>query len=156
QLRKAWIKFLPLLEVMKERVGALSRTLSDTDIDVCLAKNAALEEVANVRLQLIDVLELRPTAPPAQDPLRDSLRAAAPAAAKELDHADVRVRLAALYALESLATEAAPAIDALVGACKDKNSFVRWGVARVLGKIAPAEGVKAVPALATLVDDENG
>jgi HEAT repeat protein len=154
--RKAWIGFLPLLEVMKGRVRALSRNLNDLDVEVCLAKNAALEEVANVRLELIDVLGLGPTAPAAQDPLRDSLRAAAPAAAKLLDHADVRVRLAALYALESLATEAVPAIDGLFAASKDKNSFVRWGVARVLGKIAPAEGIKAVPALAALAEDENG
>jgi HEAT repeat protein len=156
QLRKVCIEFLPLLEIMKERVQALSRNLNDADIDVCLAKNAALEEVANVRLELIDVLELGPTAQPGQDPLRDSLREAAPALAKKLDHADVRVRLASLYALESLATEAVPAIDALVTASKDKNSFVRWGVARVLGKIAPDGAVKAVPALATLADDENG
>src|SRR5437899_2295004 len=53
-------------------------------------------------------------------------------------------------------TDAIPALDALVKAAKDTDPFVRWGVVRVLGQIAPAEAERAVPALGVLVADENG
>jgi HEAT repeat protein len=74
--------------------------------------------------------------------------------AKKLSAEEVRARLACLYALESLKDEAAPAGKALVKALEDDNSYVRWGAARVLGKLPPRKD--AVLELAKLLADKNG
>jgi HEAT repeat protein len=91
----------------------------------------------------------------AKEDMLERLKQVPQALAPALAHREVRARLAALYVLETLRDEGAPAIDALVGAAKDDNAFVRWGVARVLGHVAPREAEKAVPALTDLVADKN-
>jgi HEAT repeat protein len=82
------------------------------------------------------------------------------AVGKSLGHEDVRVRLGAIYVLEALETAAAPAVGAVVKVTTDKNPFIRWGAARVLGRMAPREPAAVVPAgvvpaLAKLLKDDN-
>lgn len=89
-------------------------------------------------------------------PLLDNILKAVPALAQGLRDKEVRVRLAALYVLESLGRQAAPAVEAVTQTLtKDKNGFVRWGAARVLNNMAPLEAKKAVPALAEALTDAN-
>src|SRR5262249_22754691 len=134
----------------------------DADLTVCLAANEALEAVADLRLRLlaeaaaVDRITDDKPAAPADDPLRDGLRAALRPLAEELAHKNVRVRLAALYVLESLEAEAAPLAAGIVAALQDDDVFVRWAAARTLGKMAPLEADKAVPELARRLDDANG
>ena len=89
-------------------------------------------------------------------PLLDNILKGVPALAQGLRDKEVRVRLAALYVLESLGRQAAPAVEAVTQTLtKDKNGFVRWGAARVLNNMAPLEAKKAVPALAEVLTDAN-
>src|SRR5207253_1080834 len=74
----------------------------------------------------------------------------------ELKNPNVRVKLAALYVSENLEAEAAGAAEALVTALADESPFVRWGAVRALGRMAPQQADKAVPALAKLLADANG
>jgi hypothetical protein len=80
---------------------------------------------------------------------------ALPALKKNLADDEVRIRLASLYVLETLAGAAAPAVEEVAKALKDKNGFVRWGAARVLNNMAPLASDKAVPALAEALADDN-
>jgi HEAT repeat protein len=78
---------------------------------------------------------------------------------------DVRVRLAAIDALEELGTAAQPVAAALVRALNDCDLFVRWAAARTLGKLEQALAAQppeqrkvvesAVPALVRLLDDPD-
>jgi HEAT repeat protein len=68
---------------------------------------------------------------------------------------DVRVRRAAIEALEALGDEAVPAAHALVCALGDPDVFVRWGAARTLGRIGPVPRVAVVPALKPLLADPD-
>jgi HEAT repeat protein len=156
ELGKAWTEFIPLLRLIAEQVPALARAIEDSDLDARLAANQALETVADARRRFLEASKPGPEGGASSDPLTKPLQGAAPALATELKHPEVRVRLAALYALESFESEAAGAVDAMVEAAKDSNPFVRWGVARVLGKIAPGQADKAVPVLTNLAADSNG
>jgi HEAT repeat protein len=90
-----------------------------------------------------------------QDALRNGLRAALPALGKSLSDPDVRVRLAAVTALDLMGQDAAPAARALNHALKDPDIFVRWAAARALGNIDPADGKIAVPNLGRLLFDPD-
>jgi HEAT repeat protein len=80
---------------------------------------------------------------------------ALPALKKNLADENERIRLASLYVLETLNFAAAPAVEEVAKALKDKNGFVRWGAARVLNNMAPQMPDKAVPALAEALSDKN-
>jgi len=87
--------------------------------------------------------------------LLDGVLKALPGLKTSLADDEVRVRLAALYILETLDDAAAPAVAEVAKAVKDKNGFVRWGAARVLNNMAPQMPDKAVPALAEALSDDN-
>src|SRR5207249_4803793 len=75
-----------------------------------------------------------------------------------LSHASVEVKLAMLYALETLEQDAAPAAAAVAKALDDANPFVRWGAARALGRMAGFQGkdvAVAVTALGKHLGDNN-
>jgi hypothetical protein len=103
--------------------------------------------------------------PPDDNPLRnDSLRERLAAGrgvgvlAARLTDQDVLVRRAAVDALEALGKWAKPAIPHLIGALSDPGVFVRWGVVRILGKLAayyPSEPIGGVPELARLMCDPD-
>ena len=69
----------------------------------------------------------------ARGPVADSLRR----------DRDVRVRLAAVEALETLGSFAEPAAPALVQAMGDPDRFVRWSATRALGELSPRKGTMA-------------
>jgi HEAT repeat protein len=153
----------PLVAALNEQTPQLTRTLSDADLGGCLAANEALEAVADVRHQLLvkatavaRMVGDKPGEVLFSDSLRDNLCAAVRPLGDELSHKNVRVRLAALYVLESLEAEAAPVAAGIVGALGDGDAFVRWAAARVLERMAPHEADQAVPGLARMLDDANG
>jgi HEAT repeat protein len=153
----------PLVLDLKAQTDAVAGLLNDAEIGVCLSSAQALEALASARQRLqhkaASTARLVKKAEPAkrlEDPLGPGLRKAVPALAAKLTDREVRVRLAALYVLETLESEAAPAADALVKALKDDDPFVRWGAVRALGRMAPVAAEKVVPGLAALVSDDNG
>jgi HEAT repeat protein len=83
------------------------------------------------------------------DPITENLKRALPAVIKGLSDPDLQTRLASVSMLESMGADADAAIPALVEkGLKDRSTFVRWGTARTLGKIAPKQPNVVVPALA--------
>jgi HEAT repeat protein len=158
-------RFRPLIVPLRELTPQIAQAVASEDQETGLAACAALEAIAAARLQLLRLTSFFPR-PPAEkptpegpamdDPFLAGLRKAVPALGKNLSRHEVRVKLGALYVLETLEGEAAPAVEALVGALEDKNSFVRWGAARALGKMAPREAPTAVKGLAGVLADDNG
>jgi HEAT repeat protein len=151
-----------LREALAAHEGALIKLLDDANLDVCLAAGKSLEALAGARRMLKDGAKTRLVAArnggsdtSGAGALDKGLEAAVPVLGKKLAHSDVRIRLAALYVLETLEQAAAPVAEEVVKALRDPNSFVRWGACRTLGKIAPLEPDKAVPGLAPLLEDEN-
>jgi HEAT repeat protein len=151
-----------LLEALSTHEAALIPLLDDANLDVCLAAGKSLEALAGARRMLMDRAKTRLVAArnggsdtSGAGALDKGLEAAVPVLGKKLAHADVRIRLAALYVLETLEQAAAPVAEEVVKALRDSNSFVRWGACRTLGKIAPLEPDKAVPGLAPLLEDDN-
>lgn len=154
---------LPLARALNDQTAAVIRALAADDLAVCEMAALALESMAEARIRLRqraaglpDALKKGPNDKVEEDPLRTGLLAAVPALAKGLTHKDVRGRLAMIYALETIDADALAASDAAIQALSDESPFVRWGAARVLGKIAPQSAEKAVPALAKVLNDENG
>lgn len=68
---------------------------------------------------------------------------------------DVRVRLAAVEALELFGREARPAGRALADALQDRDPFVRWAAARTLGRLAPIVPEAALPRLVAMLKDPD-
>jgi HEAT repeat protein len=92
---------------------------------------------------------------PLTPPLLDAQGASVPGLAAGLADPEVKVRRAALAALETLGEEAAPAVPALIRALADADAMVRWGAARTLRKIGPVHGGAAVPVLTALLRDAD-
>ncbi|OAI49114.1 hypothetical protein AYO44_18595 [Planctomycetaceae bacterium SCGC AG-212-F19] len=138
----------PLAGAVQAQLDGVIRCLSDATPDVLIAACQALESAAEARNQLRQ-------GEPAEKSL-NGLAAAAPPLAALLPHTDVRVRLAALYVLETMPDLAEPAVPALVKALTDADAFVRWGAVRAVGKRAPADAAAVVPGLGKLIADENG
>lgn len=154
---------MPLVRALSGQTTTVARALADSEPPVCIAACAALEELATSHFRLarraasLDKLGDKDAAgKKAADTLLPGLREAVPGLATVLTHKEVRVRLAALYALETLEAEAAPAAPALVKALDDGDPFVRWGAARALGKMGPHGGASAVIGLTRKLDDDNG
>jgi HEAT repeat protein len=115
----------PLVLALKEQGSNLGRRLDDANITALLATNEALEAIAEARLRsrLLRGTEKSSKEVPIDELLGEGLRSALPGLGKELSHKEVGVRLAALYVLETMETEAAPVADSVVEALKDSNSF---------------------------------
>jgi HEAT repeat protein len=146
-----------LVAALAEQTSKLTRHLNE-EIEVALAASQALENIAETRLQLRTIRQMHVPASDKQldDVLCASLRAALPGLEKQLAHKEARVKLAAIYVLETLETEAAPLAPVVADCLKDKDRFVRWGAARCLGKMAPCGAEFAVPALSAIVEDPVG
>lgn len=162
-------ELLPVAEALAKQVQSVLGATKNADPVIRLAACHTLEEMGQARLRLL----LKTTTIPEEktgggnkaapeeakdDPLlkallgtRDQL------AAHALSDARARIRLAAVDALETLGTDAAPEVPKLARCLEDSNLFVRWASARVIGKIG-AKGVdlkKTVPLLARLLDDSD-
>ena len=145
--------------------------LDDADLKVCLAAHQVLEGAAAMRRRLREIIRQPrgivpepgvldgppPEKRPAEDAkLLDGILAAVPALKRSLgNEKEVRVRLAALYVLETLDDSAEKAVDEVTKVLNDKNGFVRWGAVRVLNNMAPRQAEIAVPALAGTLTDGN-
>jgi HEAT repeat protein len=153
----------PLLEAMQAH-ASIEAGLKDLDDSVTRTTAESVEALAMVRQRLRALYGSVPQAgtgaPPQLGPdyLQDQLGMAVPVLAKMLTHKLVDNRLAGLYALETMETDAAPAAAAVTKAIDDDNPFVRWAAARTLGRMGPADGANAGPqvmALARHLTDES-
>jgi HEAT repeat protein len=131
---------------LNKALPAVTEALAEDKPDIAVGAAEVLEAAADVRRLVLKDSHADPL--PALLDARDAL-------AKNLSAKDVRVRLAAVYVLETLGPEAAPASAVLAKALReDADSFVRWGAARALGKMAPDQS-DAVPALAKALEDKD-
>jgi HEAT repeat protein len=176
-------QLVPLMDAFRQQEVVLAKALHDTDVQVRLLTQRALEHLGNARLRLHR--NEPPSAAPAgapgpgategpartgvelaagtnqaqvgssPDPLLQTLRTAVPVLVADIADPDVRVRLGAIDVLETLGDAAAPAVPALVRALGDPNRFVRWAAARTLGKMSPIESATTVPNLAHLLFDDD-
>lgn len=164
----------PLITALREQSKGLSTALADADGSVRYTVRRALEDMTTPQLRLLQrdlaagagqagrytSISLKPstfvTAPagPA-DALVEGMQVTVAALARTLKDKDPGARRAAIDVLEGLGPAAAPAARALGAALSDKDTFVRWSAARVLGKIAPVEAEHSVPALAKLLSDRD-
>lgn len=151
-------KLRPLAQALNKDLPGVVPTLRDADAAVCRVAAQFVEAIATTRYRWHEYVTAIPgpaMGKPAEDPFQTNLPKAIPRLEALLKHKDLRARLAAVYALESLAAAAAPAAGGLAQALKDENPFVRWGAARALDNLAPLEADKAVPELARVLDDAN-
>lgn len=89
------------------------------------------------------------------DPLRAGLVAGIPAIAASLSDPSVDVRRTLVNVLETLSRdpEISSALPAITRALADRDVFVRWSSARLIGRIGPVQAEATVPALARLLTD---
>jgi HEAT repeat protein len=153
---------LPLARALNTQLTGLADGLRDNDLGVCLAAHDVLETMAGARLDFLrkasavaEAAKELDAGKPLQDTVGEGVQKLLPTLGTELTHEEVRVRLASLYVLETLEGEAGPVAGAIVQALKDDNAFVRWGAVRALGRMAPREAARAVPGLATQVNDKH-
>src|SRR5262249_370831 len=96
-----------------------------------------------------------PTLQAPRETLQEALRQTIAALVSGLRDPDPRGRLAAIDALETLEGSAAGTIPQIVSRVRDRNPFVRWSAVRTLGKLAPAQAEKVVPAVKTVLKDDD-
>ena len=114
---------LPLARALNAQVPPLLPCVADDELTVRLQAAGALEDMAQARSRLLAKAASVPQAGGEQDlprlqedPLGPGLRSAVPVLAKQLTHAEVRARLAVIYALETLGPDAAAAAAPLARA----------------------------------------
>jgi HEAT repeat protein len=132
------------------RLTPVAGLLEDEDVRVRLAACEALEAAGTLRSVL-----RRGELLPVQDPFAKGMAQVVPGLEKNLAHKEVRVRLGALYALETAGPESVKAAGTIVKAAGDDDAFVRWAAVRALGKIAPEAARQAVPALVKRLEDSS-
>jgi HEAT repeat protein len=164
--------FLPALrpaaDALGEAVESLRPLLKSPAKERRLQACQALEGIATARARMLRLAGdgPAPARAPGGKPFKPEetsvpaplagLSKAVPDLAGCVDDKEVEVRLAALYVLEDLGPDAEKAAPAAAKRMEDDDPFVRWGAARVLGKMAPKGAKDAVPALAGRVKDPNG
>lgn len=168
----------PLMKAFHDHTPALTRALGDSDPGVRWLAHHTFENLSQTwqRLQrragslppalpvipatvtvagLPQPARLTPARAPVLAAVPNGAAAALPGLIQGLDDPNVKVRRAALDALETLGPAAAPAVAALVERLSDPDRFVRWAAARTLGKLGPIEAAVATPRLAALLDDSD-
>jgi HEAT repeat protein len=170
QVEEERATLLPLMSALKDHAPALARAMGDADVHIRRSLNRAAEDMGVARVRLLrraaNIAEADGSTEPAprdkvpavklpEDPLLDALRVTRPALTAGVSDPDLRAKLSAIDALETIGQEARPAAPALVRALVDPNRFVRWAAARVVGRIGPVPEVDAVPALTRLLDDTD-
>jgi HEAT repeat protein len=151
---------LPAAQALNGLTAPISKALSDNESAVGIEAAQALESMADARLVLLRKAASVPRAggqkpDTSDDPLRPGLQNAIPSLTDQITHGPADIRLACLYVLETLETDAAPGVEGIVQALSDNNDYVRWAAARALGKMAPLAASKAVTGLAPLLQDAN-
>jgi HEAT repeat protein len=181
-VQEAQVKLRPLMEALQAEAPTLARALSDPQTRVRLQAARAFEDIAQARDLLRRVAggvapqapspkpkgttgknggTIRTTAlqngpaPAADDPLLGALKPGISALARAATDPSFEVRLKALDAIETIGPDASTATPALAKESRDPNLFVRWAVARALGKVGLDYPQIAVPALARLLQDQD-
>ncbi len=164
EVNKLLTDIRPVLKAIAEQGPQLAQALRDPEVRVRRAAINALNDVAHLRLRLLQRVRSLPKLPEAPAPKDE------PAFANPLDalgkdllpgvirlmaDADVDVRRDAVEFVEQLEDDGASAIAALVERLNDHNRFIRWAAARALGNFDPPRVKDAVPALALLIDDPD-
>ena len=135
-----------LSNAMNKALPSVTEALAEDKPEIAVVATEILEIAADVRR--LTLKDSHPDPLPALLDARDALT-------KNLSAKEVRVRLTAVYVLEVLGAEAAPAAAVLAKTLlDDADPFVRWGAARALGKMAPDQ-LDAVPALVKALEDKN-
>ena len=142
-------EIMPLLSAIRSQGPALARVLGDPDPTIRLMAGQRIEEIARLHSRLIS------EGLAADNPLRAMWPVILPPLARGLSDPDYRLRRATLAVLESLGPDAAPAAEAIYDALDDTDRLVRWGAARLVGKIGATTAPTAVPALARLLYDSD-
>jgi HEAT repeat protein len=147
------------------RLGALDPVVREIDNALPKLSGPVAAEDPAVRNRAIMVLDavgtlrkaIRVARPGDPEPFAGGLKAAFPALSDRVKDPDPQVRLAAVEAIETLdvGVDGGPA---LVRAASDTSIFVRWTVARALGKLSSVKPDTAAPdprvrALARLAGD---
>jgi HEAT repeat protein len=150
---------LPVAAALNKELASIAGVFKDNDLTVCQAAAQAVEALGEARERWKSYAGSVPEAVRGKlvmDPFTGGMATVVPGLVRLLQQESVQVRLAALYALESLGPEAGKATADLVRALEDRDAFVRWGAARTLGNVAPQGAEQAVPKLAGRLDDVNG
>jgi HEAT repeat protein len=152
--------YQPLEEAFAALGKVLARALEDDEPINSFLSRQALEYIASSRQRLRRLIQSVPpekgsAAPP--DSLLPALLPGLNQIAQGMSDRRGKVRLAAAEFLEKLDEAARPAIPALVQLLvePDPDPIVRWVAARTLGRVAPADPDKVVPALARAVADPD-
>jgi HEAT repeat protein len=141
----------PLVFMLQAHAPAVGRLLKNSDPAVGEAALRTLGETAHARRRLLDhaaATHIRPGQTASHGMPLDPI-------ASLVGHPNAQVRLSALDILEALGADAAPVASAVIKALSDSNRFVRWAAARALGRMAPADSDRAVPALIDLLRDPD-
>ena len=140
----------PLALVLREQGPTLARALRDADGEVRGLAAKGVEEMGQARWRWLRLASRGGNQAESfgEDPLLAGLQTTLPGlGAAAGGDPEVRVRRAAMDALEILGPAAAPAVPVLVRGLADPDRSTRWSAVRILGGIGPSAGV-ALPALA--------
>ena len=182
-IEQARVELMPLMRALGDQGAALGKAVLDPDSTVRLRARRALEEMGLARDRFLaapsgggsgpsgsssqgarisghgdDIVLVSGQASKktdTEDPLLAGLVASLSDLARGIQDPDVKNRLAALDAIETIGRPAAPAAPALVNAFRDTDRFVRWAAARAMGKVGPVNPPVEVPALARLLNDQD-
>jgi HEAT repeat protein len=159
RLPSAQRELMPLMEAFKRQGATLAKALRDSDLQVRLLTQRALEELGNARMRLYPG-EPQPVAEQGEEasstePLLQTLQTALPILVEDVADSNVQTRRGTIDTLEALGPAAGPEVPALARALADPDRFVRWAAARTLGKIGAGEKAVTVPGLAHLLFDPD-
>jgi HEAT repeat protein len=158
-----------LAEVLHGAATALSGMLNDSEPALRLEAHQTLEILARVgraidgsgRANPVRLVPVGASTPTGAEDARAAgglvrgLRATLPSLAEGLRDPNPAVRRASLDALESIGEVAPSESVALIGALRDRDVFVRWAAARILGKLRAHQTDSAIAELARLLDDTD-
>jgi HEAT repeat protein len=153
-------ELLPIGRAFERQVPAFRKALVQEDTGTRLAGRQALVQVGFARWKLqrraagVPPFE-RPRLPKDQDPILGLYRGVLPQLDEGFADPDLQIRLTTVQAVEWLGEDAVMALDSLAKGLEDSNVFVRWATVRTLGRIAPADGEKLVPAMAQQFDTRD-
>jgi HEAT repeat protein len=145
----------PLVERLRDQGATLARAVRDEDTEVRLLACNAVEDLAEARWHWLRQAGRTVSADNRDDPLRLPLRAVLPGLASGAGDDEVRIRRAALDALEMIGPDATPAVPSLARALHDPDRSVRRTAVRVLGGLGPVVARAVVGELAALLEDPD-
>jgi HEAT repeat protein len=145
----------PLVERLRDQGPGLACAVRDDEPEVRLLACKAVEDLADARWHWLRQAGRQAGSDARDDPLRVPLRAAVAGLAAGAGDDEIRVRRAALDALEMIGPDATPAVPALARALHDPDRSVRRTAVRVLGGLGPVVARAVTGELAAVLDDPD-